>query len=84
MLYVVEVGPQKLVTHDGHVELGVLKLSLKRFLELVQVPVSVVYWKPDPLGLRYPRLNYQRTNEIAGKAALELPSKHEWARRGNL
>ena len=82
MLYVVEVGPQKLVTHDGHVELGVLKLSLKRFLELVQVPVSVVYWKPDPLGLRYPRLNYQRTNEIAGKAALE--SNSEWTRRGNL
>ena len=71
MLYVKELGPKKVLTHDGHVTLGVFNMSLKRFLELVQVPVLVVYWNPHPLGLRYPRLNYQRTNEIAGKAALE-------------
>ena len=82
MLYVVRNGPYRVLTHDGHVELGSLSLSLERFLELVQVPVLVVYWKPDPLGKRYPRINYQKTNEIAGKAALE--SNNEWTRRGNL
>ena len=82
MLYVKEIGPKRVLTHDGHVELGIINLSLKRFLELVGVPVLVVYWKPDPLGRRYPRLNYQKTNEIAGKSALE--SNSEWKRRGNL
>ena len=82
MLYVKELGPNRVLTHDGHQELGVINLSLKKFLKLVQVPVLVVYWKPDPLGHRYPRINFQKTNEIAGKAALE--SNSEWTRRGNL
>ena len=71
MIYVCEIGENHLITHDGHIQLGSLHCTLEWYLDNVKVPVTVVYWKPDPFCIRYDRLNYQRTMEIAGKDALE-------------
>ena len=70
-LYVCELKENHLITHDGHVQLGSLHCTLEWFLNKVQVPVTVVYWIPDTFGNRYPRSNYQRHMEVAGKSALE-------------
>ena len=71
MLYIFQKNENHLITHDGHVQLGSFHCSLDWFLENVQVPVTVVYWMPDAFGNRYPRVNYQRHMEVAGKASLE-------------
>ena len=71
MMYVFQKNENHLITHDGHVQLGSFHCSLDWFLKNVQVPFTVVYWMPDAFGNRYPRVNYQRHIEVAGKSALE-------------
>ena len=71
MIYVCEMDVNHLITHDGHVQLGSLHCTLEWFLEKVEVPVTVVHWIPDSFSCRYPRVNYQRHMEVAGKSALE-------------
>ena len=71
MLYVCEWDDNHIITHDGHVQIGSLHCTLEWFLENVKVPVTVVYWVPDPLGKRYPRTNYQHHMRVAGKMSLE-------------
>ena len=71
MIYVCEIGVNHLITHDGHVQLGSLHCTLQWYLEKVGVPVEVVHWIPDTFGSRYPRVNYQKHVEIAGKDKLE-------------
>ena len=71
MLYVCEYGENHLITHDGHVQVGSLHCTLDWYLKNVKVPVTVVYWIPNTFGNRYPRVNYQRHMEVAGKMALE-------------
>ena len=83
MLYIVDIEEGTIITHDGHVEVGIFHTTLEKFVSMVKVEYQIVYWKPDPLGCRYPRVNFQRTDKVAGKMALEQ-SINEWQRRGNL
>ena len=83
MLYVVQIEEEKLITHDGDVEIGIHHMKLEKFLSMVQVEYQETYWCPDPKGKRYKRVNFQKTDKIAGKMALEKIS-NEWQRRGNL
>jgi hypothetical protein len=82
MIYVMPLGPNKCITHDGDVELGIFNFGVKKYKELVRkinrrnktvppVEVCEVHWKPDPHGSRYKRVNFQRHEKVAGKDALE-------------
>ena len=71
MIFVVPVNEYKCITHDGDVELGVFNMGAERFCEMCQIKTLIVHWKPDPKGTRYKRVNFQRTEKVAGKDALE-------------
>jgi hypothetical protein len=58
-LYVVEIEKNKLITHDGEVQIGVYHMSLKDFLEKTKVDYIETYWIPDIFSQRYKRINYQ-------------------------
>ena len=77
MLYVVALSENKCVTHDGDMDMGVFNFGAKRFLELCGVECMEVYWRPDPKGVRYKRVSFQRTEKVAGKDALESMGGHE-------
>jgi hypothetical protein len=59
-LYVVEVDENKLITHDGEVQLGMYFMSIGQFLEKVRVEYIKTYWLPDTFSHRYKRVNYQK------------------------
>ena len=71
MLYVYALSENKCISHDGDVEIGIFNFGVEKFLEMCQVECMEVYWKPDPKGNRYKRVNFQKTEAIAGKDALE-------------
>lgn len=58
-LYVVEIEKNKLITHDGNVQLGVISMSLEEFMKKVKVDYTITYWIPDTFSQRYKRINYQ-------------------------
>jgi hypothetical protein len=61
-LFVVDIGEDRCVTHDGHVQMGIFNHSVEKHLELCpEQEWQVTYWIPDPLGLRYKRINFQHT-----------------------
>ena len=70
-IFVLPLSETRCITHDGDVELGVFPMSAERFCELCQIKTLIVHWKPDPKGTRYKRVNFQRTEKVAGKDALE-------------
>ena len=74
MLYVVALSEDKCVTHDGDMDMGVFNFGVEKFLSMVGVDAMEVYWRPDPKGNRYKRVNFQRTEKVAGKDALESMS----------
>jgi hypothetical protein len=59
-LYVVEIGENKLITHDGEVQLGVFFTSMRQFLEEAKADYTETYWIPDTFSHRYKRNNYQK------------------------
>lgn len=59
-LYVVEVGENKLITHDGEVQLGVFFMSMNEFLKSASAKYTETYWIPDKFSNRYKRINYQK------------------------
>ena len=71
MIYVYSVSENKCITHDGDVELGIFNFSVEKYLQLAQVEAMEVHWKPDPHGIRYKRVNFQKHEKVAGKDALE-------------
>ena len=71
MIYVYSVSENKCISHDGDVELGIFNFSVEKYLQLAQVEAMEVHWKPDPHGIRYKRVNFQRHEKVAGKDALE-------------
>ncbi len=71
MIYVYSVNENKFITPDGDVELGIFNFGVKKFLEMCGVEAMEVHWKPDPHGIRYKRVNFQRHEKVAGKDALE-------------
>lgn len=63
--YVVEIEENKLITHDGEIQLGMISMSMKQFLEKVGVEYTETYWLPDIFLKRYKRVNYQRHLKFA-------------------
>jgi hypothetical protein len=59
-LYVVEIEKNKLITHDGEVQLGMFTMSIKQFLKSVKEEYTQTYWLPDTFSHRYKRVNYQK------------------------
>ena len=59
-LYVCEIKENLLITHDGHIQLGIYNLSLKEFFENSKIEYMETYWIPDTFNKRYKRLNYQK------------------------
>lgn len=59
-LYVVEIEQNKLLTHDGEVQLGIFFTSMSQFLKEAKVNYTETYWIPDAFSHRYKRLNYQK------------------------
>lgn len=57
--YVVEIEENKLITHDGEVQLGIFYMPMEQFLEIVGIEYTETYWLPDTFSKRYKRLNYQ-------------------------
>ena len=70
-LYVWE-GDGCLITHDGHMQLGVFHHTLEEHRDINRhIHWQEVYWLPDPLGLRYKRVNFQATQRVQDKFVLE-------------
>lgn len=59
-LYVYELNENTLITHDGHVQLGLYNMGLEEFLSKAQVEYTETYWLPDVFTRRYKRANYQK------------------------
>ena len=61
-LFIVKTGDNSCLTPAGHVQMGSFNHSVEKHLELCpDQDWQVTYWMPDPLGLRYKRVNYQHT-----------------------
>ncbi len=58
--FVVELEENKLLTHDGEVQLGIFNMSLESFMSMTKVKYQETYWIPDVAGNRYKRVNYQK------------------------
>ena len=67
-LFLVDVGDDKCVMHDGYIQLGIFSHSAQRHVEMSNdicgddpIDWQVTYWMPDPFSDRYKRVNYQHT-----------------------
>ena len=62
MMFLVDTGNGRCVSHDGYIQLGSFSHSVEKHLELCpEQEWQVTYWMPDPFYMRYPRPNYQHT-----------------------
>jgi hypothetical protein len=62
MMFLVDTGKGRCVSHDGYIQLGSFSHSVEKHLELCpEQEWQVTYWMPDPFRIRYPRPNYQHT-----------------------
>tara|TARA_B100000902_G_scaffold184650_1_gene177196 strand:- start:560 stop:859 length:300 start_codon:yes stop_codon:yes gene_type:complete len=62
MLFLVDTGNGRCVSHDGYIQLGSFSHSVEKHLELCpDQEWQVTYWMPDPFYMRYKRANYQHT-----------------------
>lgn len=59
-LYVCQIEENKLITHDGHYQLGCYNMSLEKFMDIVKVEYVETYWIPDIVTNRYKRMSYQK------------------------
>lgn len=59
-LFVVRLGENKLLTHDGDTQLGIFHMSLDEFMNMTQVDYQETYWIPDSVKNRYKRIKYQK------------------------
>ena len=68
-LYVVDVGDNCLITHDGHMQLGCHKMSMEQFMSYDRGHIRYLetYWLPDVFGKRYQRANYQAHMTTSGE-----------------
>ena len=59
--FIVDCGDH-LITHDGHVQMGIFRHSLETHLRLnPDIDWQVTYWMPDTFSIRYKRINFQHT-----------------------
>lgn len=58
--YVYVLNEHTLITHDGHIQLGIYHMTLEEFMSKVLVEYTETYWMPDTFSNRYKRANYQK------------------------
>lgn len=64
-LFVVKLEENKLLTHDGDVQLGIFHMTLDEFMKMAQADFQETYWIPDSVQNRYKRVNYQKHLKVA-------------------
>ena len=63
-LFIVEIGENKCVTHDGYIQIGIFDHSLEKHIELCPtIDWQVTYWMPDVFINRYKRVSFQKTEK---------------------
>tara|TARA_R100000995_G_C3459546_1_gene112360 strand:+ start:614 stop:907 length:294 start_codon:yes stop_codon:yes gene_type:complete len=63
-LFVVNIGENKCVTHDGYIQIGIFNHSAEKHLELnPTIDWQVTYWMPDIWANRYKRVSFQLTEK---------------------
>ena len=63
-LFVVSIGDDKCVTHDGYIQIGIFNHSIEKHLELNPlIAWQVTYWMPDIWANRYKRVSFQKTEK---------------------
>lgn len=60
ILYFHQLNEDTIITHDGHCQLGIYKMSKETFLQKVKVKYIEVNWIPEVFAKRYKRANYQK------------------------
>ncbi|AIX21573.1 hypothetical protein Syn7803C10_244 [Synechococcus phage ACG-2014f] len=73
-LYVFQ-SEERLITHDGHVQLGCHNMTMEEFMSFDRENIRYIetYWLPDVFGNRYKRSNFQAHQRVSGeKGVLEL------------
>ncbi|AIX27602.1 hypothetical protein Syn7803US13_242 [Synechococcus phage ACG-2014f] len=73
-LYVFQ-SDDRLITHDGHVQLGCHNMTMEEFMSFDRENIRYIetYWLPDVFGNRYKRSNFQAHQRVSGeKGVLEL------------
>ena len=70
MLFLVDIGNGRCVSHDGYIQLGVFLHSVEMHIELSNTicgddPIDwqVTYWMPDVWENRYKRVSFQKTEK---------------------
>lgn len=59
-LYVHKLNENTLVTHDGHVQLGIYNMTIEQFMNKSEIDYIETNWVPDIFANRYKRVNYQK------------------------
>lgn len=60
MLFVVKLGENKVLTHDGESQLGIFHMPLEQFKSMAKADFQETYWIPDSFKNRYKRISYQK------------------------
>lgn len=64
-LYVYQMSETTLITHDGHIQLGMYNMTMEQFLSKTEINYIETYWVPDIFTQRYKRANYQKLLQSA-------------------
>jgi len=69
-LFIVDIGNDECVTHDGYIQIGIFDHSVEKHIELSNAicgdnPINwqVTYWMPDIFMNRYKRVSFQKTEK---------------------
>ena len=63
-LFIVDIGENECVTHDGYIQIGIFNHSVEKHLELNPlISWQVTYWMPDVWANRYKRASFQKTEK---------------------
>jgi hypothetical protein len=64
-LFIVSIGENSCVTHDGYIQIGIFNHSVEKHLELNStIDWQVTYWMPDIWANRYKRVSFQRVEKM--------------------
>ena len=84
-LFIVEIGENKCVTHDGYIQIGIFDHSVEKHIELCPtIDWQITYWMPDVFINRYRRVSFQKTEkknegspktDNAGQGSADFASK---------
>ena len=85
MMFLVDAGNGRCISHDGYIQLGSFSHTVEKHLELCpEQEWQVTYWMPDVFINRYKRVSFQKTEkknegspktDNAGQGSAEFGSK---------